>query len=130
MATSPGDPARPVPVWLVQCLRESMKFCSGYSKYLNVLRNNLRFFPFLFYLFFLDDLIHSRKPNYHLYANDYQIYISNPLLSLKFQIGTPNCLICIYFECLRYHKFNLSRIKLLICISLLPKTSSSPNFLQ
>ena len=36
----------------------------------------------------------------YLYANHYQTYISNPLLFLEFQIGTPYCLIYIYFECL------------------------------
>lgn len=77
-----------------------MKLCSGYSKFLNILENNLSLFSLLFSCFFLDDLIHSQNPNYHLYANDYQIYISNPLLSIEFHIGTPNCLIYIYFECL------------------------------
>ena len=36
----------------------------------------------------------------YLYANHYQTYISNPLLFLEVQIGTPYCLIYIYFECL------------------------------
>ena len=77
-----------------------MKLCSGYSKFLNILENSPSLFSLLFSCFFLDDLIHSQNPNYHLYANDYQIYISNPLLSIEFHIGTPNCLIYIYFECL------------------------------
>lgn len=99
-ASSLGDPPCPDPVWQIQCLRISIKLCSGYSKYLKILGNSPRHLSLLFYLFFLDDLIYSQNPNYHLYANDYQIYISNPRLSLELQIGTPNCLIYMYFECL------------------------------
>lgn len=77
-----------------------MKLCSGYPKILNVLENSPSLFSFLFSCFLLDDLIHSQNPSYHLHANDYQIYISNLLLSIEFHIGTTDCLIYIYFECL------------------------------
>lgn len=99
-APSPGDPSCPDPVWQIQSLGISIKLCSVYSKYLKILGNSPRHLSLFFYLFLLDDLIYSQNPNYHLYANDYQIYISNPHLSLEFQIGTPNCLIYMYFECL------------------------------
>lgn len=90
---------------------------------------SMEIIPDIFFLpfpFLLDALIHSQN---HLYANDYQIDISNPLVPLKFQIGMPYCLIYIYYECLRYLKFDKSKTQLLICISLHPQTSSSPNFL-
>ena len=77
-----------------------MKLCSGYSKILNILENSPSLFSFFFSCFLLDDLIHSQNPSYHLYANDYQVYISNLLLSIEFHIGTPDCLIYIYFESL------------------------------
>ena len=46
-----------------------MKLCSGYSKFLNILENSPSLFSLLFSCFFLDDLIRSQNPNYHLYAN-------------------------------------------------------------
>jgi hypothetical protein len=87
-------------IQLTQALPGWWKHCSGSSKYLSILGHNPGLFSLPFYFFFLDYLSHFQSPNYHLYANDYQIYISNPLLSSEFQFGTSNSLICIYFECL------------------------------
>lgn len=78
--------------------------------------------------FLLHYLTLSQNSNYHFYANDYQIYTSNPLLSPEFQTGTSNILIYIYFECLTgISNSTCQKIKLLI-LAFLSSQIISPTF--
>lgn len=107
-------------------LHLSEKHHSAHSEYLSP--REQPWLLFAFYLSLLHYLTLSQNSNYHFYANDYQIYTSNPLLSPEFQTGTSNILIYIYFECLTgISNSTCQKIKLLI-LAFLSSQIISPTF--
>lgn len=105
-----------------------LKHHSGHSNHLNVAGSSSALISSL--LPFLPRSSHPfQNSNYHLYANDYQIYSSNPLLSSEFQIGTTSSLIYICFDVLLMPQTQHVKNQTFNFSFLLPKLLPFLNFL-